>query len=120
MVDNTMKLSKILHSLVEKDAKIVAIPEFIIAGTYHDENHAQRRMQQRAINVNMIRVALAYGKYQFHSHARTWTLLDKCLKNTIYVSLIDDLRGLRIIAPIDKEEKCLFITTVYWDFKLAN
>lgn len=120
MVSNTMKFSKTLHCLVEKDPKIVEIPEFIIAGKYYDENHTQRRMQQRAINVNMIRVALAYGKYQFHSHARTWTLLDKCLRNTIYESTIDHLRGLRIIALIDKEEDFLSITTVYWDFKLAN
>ncbi len=115
-----MKFSKTLHFLVEKDPKIVEIPEFVITGTYHDENHTQRRMQQRAINVNMIRVALAYGKYQFHSNAPTWTLLDKCLRNTMYERAIDHLRGLRIIAPIDKEEEFLSITTVYWDFKLAN
>lgn len=115
-----MKFSKTLHSLVQQDPKIVAIPEFVIAGTYHDKNHTQRRMQQRAINVNMIRVAIAYGKYQFHSKARTWTVLDKSLRNTVYERAIDRLRGLRIIAPIHKEEECLFITTVYWDFKLAN
>lgn len=115
-----MKLSKILHSLTEKDPKIVEIPEFVISGKPKDENHTQRRMQQRAINLDMIRIAIAYGKYQFHSHARTWTLLDKCLRNTIYEHMIDRLRGLRIIAPIEKEEECLFITTVYWDFKLTN
>lgn len=120
MVSNTMKFSKTLDSLVEKDDKIVQIPEFVIAGTYYDENHTQRRMQQRAINVNMIRVALAYGKHQFYSHARTWTLLDKCLRNTMYESTIDRLRGLRIIASIDKGREFLSITTVYWDFKLAN
>jgi hypothetical protein len=115
-----MNFSKSLHFLVEKDTKILDIPEFVIVGTYYDQNHTQRRMQQRAINVNMIRVALAYGKYQFYSHARTWTLLDKCLRNTMYEGMIDRLRGLRIIALIDKEEDFLFITTVYWDFKLAN
>ncbi|WP_158412766.1 hypothetical protein [Geminocystis herdmanii] len=46
-----MKLSKILHCLTEKDPKIVEIPDFVISGKPHDENHAQRRMQQRAINV---------------------------------------------------------------------
>jgi len=115
-----MKLSKILHSLTEKDPKIVEIPDFVISGKPSDENHAQRRMQQRAINVDMIRIALAYGKYQFHSHARTWTLLDKCLKDTIYYSLIDHLRGLRIIAELTEDSDKLLISTVYWDFKLAN
>jgi hypothetical protein len=115
-----MKFSKNLHFLVEKDTKILEIPQFIITGKYHDENHTQRRMQQRAINLNMIRVALAYGKYQFHSHACTWTLLDKCLRNTMYERMIDRLRGLRIIALINEEEDFLSITTVYWDFKLAN
>ncbi|WP_390090247.1 hypothetical protein [Geminocystis herdmanii] len=54
-------------------------------------------------SIDMIRIALAYGKYQFHSNARTWTLLDKCLRNTMYERTIDRLRGLRIIAPIDKQ-----------------
>jgi len=115
-----MKLSKILHSLTEKDPKMVEIPEFVISGKPNDKNHTQRRMQQRAINIDMIRIALAYGNYQFHSKARTWTLLDKCLKNTIYNSLIDRLRGLRIIARLTDDSDKLVISTVYWDFKLAN
>lgn len=115
-----MKFRKTLHHLVSQDPKIMTVPEFIIAGTPTDRNHTQRRMQQRAINIDMIRVAIAYGHYQFHTKARTWTILDKSLHNTIYENAVDHLRGLRIIASMDKPQENLFINTVYWDFKLAN
>lgn len=116
----TMKFSKSLHCLTEKDPKITQIPELVIGGTYNDKNHAQRRMQQRAINRDMIKVTIAYGKYKIHSKALTWTMLDKCLRNTRYESLVSNLRGLRIIAQLTDIEQELFIITVYWVFKLAN
>lgn len=115
-----MKFSTALRDLIVQDSKINDIPEFIIGGSLQDENHAQRRMQQRAINVNMIKVALAYGKFAFHSRALTWTLLDKCLRNTAYELWIENLRGLRIIAKPTNTDESLLISTVYWDFDLAN
>ena len=113
-----MKLKKVLQSLVERDSKIAHIPQFILGGTDLDLNHTQRRMQQRAISSNMISVALAYGKNEFHSKAKTWTLLDKCLKNTPYESLTEHLRGLRVIGGLDSLQEQIFITTVYWSFDL--
>ncbi|WP_330202352.1 hypothetical protein [Cyanobacterium sp. Dongsha4] len=58
-----MKLSKILHSLTEKDPKIVEIPDFVISGKPSDENHAQRRMQQRAINEDMLIIPKTLKSY---------------------------------------------------------
>lgn len=51
---NAMKFSKTLHSLLEKDPKIVKIFEFVIIDIYHNQNHTQTRIKQSVINVNMI------------------------------------------------------------------
>ncbi|MBF2057842.1 MAG: DUF4258 domain-containing protein [Cyanobacterium sp. T60_A2020_053] len=115
-----MKFSTALHDLIIQDSKINQVPEFVIGGNLKDENHAQRRMQPRAIDVNMIKVALAYGEFAFYSRALTWTLLDKCLRNTVYELWTGNLRGLRIIARATDTEESLMICTVYWDFDLTN
>jgi Domain of unknown function (DUF4258) len=111
-----MKLVQQLQSLLHQDTKKTQLPSFCLIGSSHDPNHAQRRMQQRAISEEMITVALLYGKQEYHTRAKTFTILDRTLKNTPYQKFIDKLRGLRVIATETAEG--LKVTSVYWAWDL--
>ncbi|MEB3342369.1 hypothetical protein [Okeania sp.] len=80
-----------------------------------DINHLERRQQQRAISLPMIKVAIVYGSRQFSYGAITYTLTDKNLRKTPYNRFIDVLRGLRVVCvnglPNPK------IMTAYWHNK---
>jgi Domain of unknown function (DUF4258) len=111
-----MKLVQQLQALLYQDTKKPQLPPFSLDGPSRDPNHAQRRMQQRAISEEMIAVALLYGREEYHTHAKTFTILDKTLKNTPYSKFVDKLRGLRVIA-IETAEG-LNVTSVYWAWDL--
>lgn len=68
----------------------------------------------------MIQLAIAYGKFKYHSHAKTWTLLDRSLIYTPYARFIDKLRGLRIIATNYSSDDTLRLSTAYWAYDLRR
>lgn len=113
-----MKFTKQLRMLVSQDQAVQKIPDLFLTGKYTDRNHVQRRMQQRAINLDMMKLAIAYGEVEFHSKAKTWTLLDKSLENTPYSYFADKLRGLRLIALPKLQDEIIYVTTVYWSYAL--
>lgn len=115
-----MKFQKQLSQLMNFDDIIEDLPRIEIFYGAKDHNHFNRRLQQRAINWDMIRVAIAYGKFQYHSQAQTWTLLDKNLKYTPYERFIDKLRGLRIIATNFSCDDTLKLSTAYWAYDLRR
>lgn len=111
-----MKLTHELHQLLTDDTKIETLPNFFLAGTLDDPNHTKRRMQQRAISNDMVELALLYGKKEYYSHAKTFTILDKTLKHTPYHKFIDSLRGLRVIGL--ETARGLKVMSVYWAWNL--
>jgi hypothetical protein len=115
-----MKFQKQLSQLISSDDIIKTLPQIEIFYSAKDHNHFNRRLQQRAINWDMIRLAIAYGKFQYHSQAKTWTLLDKNLKYTLYERFIDRLRGLRIIAANYYEDETIKLSTAYWAYDLRR
>jgi hypothetical protein len=115
-----MKFQKQLSQIVNSDDSIADSPDIQIFSYGKDSNHFSRRLQQRAINWDMIRVAIAYGSFRYHSHAQTWTLLDKNLQFTPYERFIDKLRGLRIIATNYSATDTLKLSTAYWTYDLRR
>lgn len=115
-----MKFQKQLHQIISFDETIQNLPEIDIFYSAKDHNHFNRRLQQRAINWDMIKLAIAYGKFQYHSHAKTWTLLDKNLKYTPYSRFVDKLRGLRIIALSESLDGTLRLCTAYWAYDIRR
>lgn len=115
-----MKFQKQLSQIVSFDDIINNLPQVEIFSSVKDPNHLNRRLQQRAINWDMIKLTLAYGKFQYYSQAQTWTLLDKSLKFTPYERFIDKLRGLRIIATNYSFDDTLKLSTAYWAYDLRK
>jgi hypothetical protein len=111
---------KQLNQLVSSDDIINHLPEVEIFCSAKDQNHLLRRLQQRAINWDMIGLAIAYGKFQHYSQAQTWTLLDRSLIHTPYARFIDKLRGLRIIAANYSSDDTLRVSTAYWAYDLRR
>ncbi|MGK7894735.1 MAG: hypothetical protein AB4372_14220 [Xenococcus sp. (in: cyanobacteria)] len=72
------------------------------------------------ISWGMVKVAIAYGKFRYFSHAKTWTLLDKNLRFTLYEQFMDKLRGLRTIAENNSSKDTLQLSTAYWAFDLRK
>lgn len=115
-----MKQSKYLERLIQFDRKVANLPNLESWINHKDKNHLFRRLQQRAIDWNMIKLVIAYGRHQYWGGAQSWTLLDKNLKSTPYEKLTDRLRGLRIIAEVDDSEDTLRVSTAYWVYDLRN
>ena len=115
-----VKFQKQLNQLISSDDLIHDLPKIEVFSLAKDHNHFNRRLQQRAINWDMIRLAIAYGKFQYHSQAKTWTLLDKSLKYTAYERFSDKLRGLRIIAANYSCDDTLKLSTAYWAYDLRR
>jgi hypothetical protein len=115
-----MKFQTRLSQLVSKDDNINNLQQVEICCSQKDRNHFNRRLQQRAINWDMIRLAIAYGKFQHHAHAYTWTLLDRSLIQTPYARFVDKLRGLRIIATRNSWDRRIKLITAYWAYDLRR
>ncbi len=113
-MDTKQKLSLLL----ERDKNKNKIGRLETANHYTDQNHLQRRQQQRAINEAMIKIALLYGQKEFSYGARYFTLNDRCLRNTLYVQFTDVLRGLRVVCCGGSANPQ--ILTVYWHTETKN
>jgi hypothetical protein len=115
-----MKFQKQLSQIVNSDDSIADSPDIQIFSYGKDSNHFSRRLQQRAINWDMIRVAIAYGSFQHYDRTQIWTLLDKNLQFTPYERFMDKLRGLRIIANSYAGDDSLRPITAYWKYDLRR
>lgn len=115
-----MKFQKQLHQIASSDEIVQSLPPIDIFFSAKDHNHFDRRLQQRAINWDMIKLAIAYGQFEYFSQAKTWTLLDKNLIYTPYAKFIDKLRGLRIIATNFSLDDTLRLSTAYWTYELRK
>ncbi|MGB7414030.1 MAG: DUF4258 domain-containing protein [Thermosynechococcaceae cyanobacterium] len=115
-----MKFHKQLGQLISSDDLVSELPQLEIHYSPRDRNHFRRRLQQRAISWDMIKLAIAYGRFEYHSRARTWTLLDRSLSHTPYSRFIDKLRGLRIIAAQYSTDSTLRLSTAYWAYDLRR
>ena len=115
-----MKFQTQLSQLISRDDSIDNLPQVEIFRCARDHNHFNRRLQQRAINWNMVKLTIAYGKFQYYSQAQTWTILDRSLICTPYARFIDKLRGLRIIATNYSSDETLKLSTAYWAYDLRR
>ncbi|MDJ0555670.1 MAG: DUF4258 domain-containing protein [Microcoleaceae cyanobacterium MO_207.B10] len=104
-----------LSLVLQNDLNIEKLGSISAVHNPKDTNHLERRQQQRAISLAMIKVALVYGRRQFSYGALTYTLTDKDLLRTPYQRFTDVLRGLRVVCvnglPNPK------IMTAYWHNK---
>jgi hypothetical protein len=78
----------------------------------NESHHLQQRKQQRAINDDMIKVALTYGRKEYSYGALQFTLTDRSLNHTPYAKVMDALRGLRVVCSQDFPTP--EIITAYW------
>jgi len=110
-----MNTQKKLNQIFQIDTNKSKIGTIKYKIRFQDNDHAQRRKQQRAINETMMKIALLYGEKDFHGNDIRVTILDKNLRNTIYANFIDELRGLRVVwkGELHNPE----IITVYWNYK---
>ncbi|MBR8832131.1 MAG: hypothetical protein N5P05_004469 (plasmid) [Chroococcopsis gigantea SAG 12.99] len=113
-----MKKKVVINRLVEQDPEIQKSlklsPVLFIGG----ESHIQRRQQQRAINDDMIKIALTYGRKEYSYGATRFTLTDRILRFTPYAKMTDALRGLRVVCK--QVGDSLEIVTAYWATKVKN
>ncbi|MBD2655258.1 hypothetical protein H6G45_17565 [Synechocystis sp. FACHB-383] len=101
-----------LNQLIQQDANIIPSEAITSFNSYKDDNHLQRRQQQRAINTAMIQVALTYGQQDYSHGAVRFTLTDRLLRQSPYAKMTDALRGLRVICqPTITNTQ---IVTAYW------
>jgi hypothetical protein len=113
--------SRELFSLVESDLLIkekLSKLTLEIKRSEWDEDHYERRLQQRAISVPMIEIALTYGWKKRIRGANTFTLTDRTIKDSPYIKYMDELRGLRVVTYI--EGNTINIQTCYWEWAIKN
>ena len=104
-----------LNLLLQNDLNIQKLGCITAVHNPKDTNHLERRQQQRAISLPMIKVALVYGSRQFSYGALTYTLTDKDLRKTPYQRFTDVLRGLRVVCVNGLPDPK--IMTAYWHDK---
>lgn len=104
-----------ISQLIQQDNKIAQNCSFTILEGNKDRNHVQRRQQQRAINNDMIKVALTYGCKDYSYGAVRFTLTDRALRKTPYAKVADSLRGLRVVCQ--SSDSTQQIITAYWNTK---
>ena len=83
-----------------------------------DPLHVERKQQQRAIDNNMILVALHYGRKQRTYQDISYTIVDRSLIGTEYEKFLSKLRGLTIIGRW--EGKKFHLITSYWNFLVKS
>jgi hypothetical protein len=110
-----MNRQKQLNCLLENDINHQKISHLNTYSSQRDTSHLERRKQQRAINNDMIKIALLYGKKHHNKGAILFTITDRSLKKTPYFHYTEILRGLTVVCinglPTPQ------ILTVYWHFK---
>ena len=112
-----MNLNKGLEAIVKADP-IIKLDSISILINEKDPLHVQRKQQQRAIDNNMILVALYYGNKDRTYKDLSYTIVDRSLINTPYEKYLSKLRGLTIIGKWDDSK--FFIKTSYWNFLVKS
>jgi hypothetical protein len=107
-----------MQVLVAKDEKTQFLGDILPYHNSKDWDHFQRRKQQRAVNNDMIKIALAYGRKKFIYGAVTFTLTDRNLSDSPYTKFDDMLRGLRVVCQVAPPNP--IIITTYWDYKVKQ
>ncbi|NET29028.1 MAG: hypothetical protein F6K01_27925 [Okeania sp. SIO1I7] len=110
-----MNMNHQLSLVLQNDKNIQQLGCISAVHNPKDSNHLERRQQQRAISLPMMKVAIIYGNRQFSYGAVTYTLTDKNLCRTPYKRFIDVLRGLRVVCVDGFPEPK--IMTAYWHNK---
>jgi hypothetical protein len=95
-----------IYRIVQADDNISKL------GPLTESKHSKQRKQQRAINDDMIKIALTYGRKEYSEGALRYTLTDRSLNHTPYAKLMDALRGLRVVCS--QEFPTPEIITAYW------
>ena len=106
---------KKIKELVDKDIFIkqnTLVEQVEFGGVPKDLEHAQRRSDLRAIPIEYIWIAIAYGTKKRAIKALSFTIYDKDLFNTEYYKYISTLRGVCVIIDYNN-----IIITTYWLFK---
>ena len=112
-----MSLNAGLEELVSTDSTIKHDSIDVVVNE-KDPLHFERKKQQRGIDNNMILIALFYGRKARTYQDISYTILDRCLKNTDYEKHLSKLRGLTIIGKW--EENTFHIITSYWNFLVKS
>ncbi len=108
---------KEIEKLTEQDTKLKTF-NLVLVKPCKDTNHVIRKQQQRAINIEMIQLALNYGIKKYTYEHLSYTITDKCLSNTIYYKHINKLRGLCVVGYWQKDS--FHIITTYWNFTIKK
>lgn len=95
-----------IYRIVQEDANISKL------GPLTESKHSKQRKQQRAINDDMIKIALTYGREEYSYGELRYTLTDRSLSHTPYAKVMDALRGLRVVCSQDSPTP--EIITTYW------
>jgi len=112
-----MGLNGGLQTLVEADP-IIKLDSIDILVNEKDPLHVKRKQQQRAIDDNMILIALYYGKKERTYQDISYTIVDRSLLGTDYEKYLSKLRGLTIIGRWDKD--MFHLITSYWNFLVKS
>lgn len=108
-----MNLNDGLEALVKADS-IIKYNSIKILFNEKDPLHVKRRKQQRAIDDNMILIALYYGRKERTHNNISYTIIDRCLMGTEYEKYLSKLRGLTIIGIWENDK--FFLITSFWNF----
>jgi len=108
-----MSLDGGLETLVEADP-IINSDSIDILVNEKDPLHVERKQQQRAIDDNMILIALYYGRKERTYQDISYTIVDRSLLRTDYEKYLSKLRGLTIIGRWEKDK--FHLITSYWNF----
>lgn len=109
-----MNSHKQLQQLLGRDQERWKLGQLQRANRDYDQNHLERRQQQRGIDDAMIAITLLHGKRHFYKGASIYTLTDRCLIRTAYEKFIDSLRGLRVVCLAEPPDP--IILTAYWHY----
>lgn len=112
-----MKNKQELNDLVYFD-KNIKNTQLIFFCNSKDEAHVERKIQQRAISVQLILIALHYGVKRRSFNDITYTIIDRVLFKTPYEKYLSKLRGLTIVG--NWENNSFVIITCYWNYIIKS
>ncbi len=108
-----MKTRAGLAALISCDEKIDTDCLFYSVND-KDPLHVERKQQQRAINDDMVLIALFYGSKKRTYQDLAYTITDRSLRDTPYEKYMCKLRGLTIIGNWHEDK--FYMITSFWDF----
>jgi hypothetical protein len=110
-----MKLAKHLKQITSED---LIVQNFIENNAYTETKHSQKRCSQRAVDENMILIALVYGSVKRRGQESIHNIKDCNLRGTKFSKFIDKLRGLTVICI--KKDCNYILKTVYWNDNIKH